>query len=352
MSLQKERIGSVINMQSAIENLEDFFKYLRKNWKVLFFVGLLGGVTGITWAWLTPNKYMADLTFTLEEEQSLPGGLMGLASSIGIEVGGGGGAFSGDNLIEFLRSRTMLEKSLLKPSKGPIANYSLLNFFLDSVVKLRVPDNKSYHTDRLRKNFTRAEDSLLKAAITIINKSMLQIGKPDKKLSIVRISCVSSKERFSKELVENLIDEASSFYIETKTGRNKKNVELLQQKADSLSRAVSGNIIRRATSTDANLNPAMQLSTVVAQRSQYNISMLTAAYSEVLKNLELAKFNLQRQTPLIQIIDRPIYPLENKKKGRFFGAIVFGFFAFVFTIFFMYIRFSFRGSPSKEHSVD
>lgn len=343
MSSQHERIQSALSISAAVDNLKQFFHYLLRKWLVLLLVGVMGGLAGIAWAWLKPNKYEADLTFSVEEEQGVPGGLLGLASSIGIELGGAGGAFSGDNLMEFLRSRTMLEKALLRPTDGPHPHYSLLNYFLDSIAKAKkLPAANSYHTNKIRSSYTRAEDSLLKAAIGGINKSMLQVGKPDKKLSIIRLSCVSPKERFSKELVENLIDEASRFYIETKTGRNRKNVELLQAKADSLSDAISGNISRRAASSDANLNPALQASTVVAQRSQYNISILTAAYSEVLKNLEMAKFSLQRETPLIQVIDRPIYPLENKKKGRLYGAVLFAFFGGILCIFILYISFSLK----------
>jgi hypothetical protein len=341
ISSQNERIQSAISISAAVDNLKQFFHYLKRKWLVLLLVGVIGGLLGIAWAWLNPNKFQAELTFSVEEEQRMPGGLLGLASSIGIELGGAGGAFSGDNLIEFLHSRTMLEKALLRPTSGPHSHYSLLNYFLDSVAKAKMPANNSYNTNRLRNSFSRAEDSLLKAAIGGINKTMLQVGKPDKKLSIIQVTCVSSKERFSKELVENLIDEAGRFYIETKTGKNRKNVELLQAKADSLSDAISGNISRRASISDANLNPVLQASTVVAQRSLYNISILTAAYSEVLKNLEMAKFNLNRETPLIQVIDRPIYPLENKKKGRLYGAIVFGFIAGLLALFFLYLRFSF-----------
>jgi hypothetical protein len=80
---------------------------------------------------------------------------------------------------------------------------------------------------------------------------------------------------------------------------------------------------------DANLNPAFQTPTVGIQRKQTDITVLATAYGELLKNLELAKFNLLRETPLIQVIDTPLLPLENKKIGRLTGGI---FFAFAFGV--------------------
>lgn len=36
------------------------------------------------------------------------------------------------------------------------------------------------------------------------------------------------------------------------------------------------------------------------------------AYAELLKNLELAKYTLLKQTPFMQVIDEPKFPLEKK----------------------------------------
>ena len=48
----------------------------------------------------------------------------------------------------------------------------------------------------------------------------------------------------------------------------------------------------------------------------------SALYTELLKNLEISELTLKKETPLIQIIDRPILPLKNQKMGRAIGAII------------------------------
>lgn len=56
----------------------------------------------------------------------------------------------------------------------------------------------------------------------------------------------------------------------------------------------------------------------------------------MVKNLELAKVTLRKETPLIQIIDKPILPLKKERfgkvKGVIFGGFLGGFFIVIFFI--------------------
>jgi len=57
----------------------------------------------------TPPTYTATLTFALEEGESGGGSLSGLASQFGYNIGGsGGGAFTGYNLLELMKSRRLI----------------------------------------------------------------------------------------------------------------------------------------------------------------------------------------------------------------------------------------------------
>lgn len=46
-------------------------------------------------------------------------------------------------------------------------------------------------------------------------------------------------------------------------------------------------------------------------------------YAEVVKNLELSKIAMAQETPVIQVVDSPILPLEKIRLGKLKG-IVFG----------------------------
>jgi uncharacterized protein involved in exopolysaccharide biosynthesis len=53
-------------------------------------------------------------------------------------------------------------------------------------------------------------------------------------------------------------------------------------------------------------------------------------------NLELSKASLRKETPLIQVIDRPILPLDkvivSKKKSLFLGGLLAGFLAVFYLV--------------------
>jgi hypothetical protein len=50
-------------------------------------------------------------------------------------------------------------------------------------------------------------------------------------------------------------------------------------------------------------------------RKQIDIQTSGIIYGEALKNLALAKVVLQKETPLIQLIDKPVYPLKKGNLG-------------------------------------
>lgn len=56
----------------------------------------------------------------------------------------------------------------------------------------------------------------------------------------------------------------------------------------------------------------------------------TAILTELVKQAELANVTLRKETPLIQVIDRPILPLPKEQLGKakriLLGGIVAGFF--------------------------
>jgi hypothetical protein len=55
--------------------------------------------------------------------------------------------------------------------------------------------------------------------------------------------------------------------------------------------------------------------------------------------LELAKITLRKETPLIQLIDRPILPLEKEKFGKLKSIILGGFLAgFLYILYLIFGR--------------
>jgi uncharacterized protein involved in exopolysaccharide biosynthesis len=63
----------------------------------------------------------------------------------------------------------------------------------------------------------------------------------------------------------------------------------------------------------------------------------TAILTQLVANLEISKVSLRKETPLIQVIDRPILPLDkarvSKKKSLFQGGFLAGFLTVLYLVF-------------------
>lgn len=151
----------------------------------------------------------------------------------------------------------------------------------------------------------------------------------DKKLSFMDFSFQYTNEEFAKLFSEAHLRGVSEFYIQTKTALAQKNIETFQTKADSVRYKLDQCFARRASYADANRNANGQYASVTQWKIETDIQILSTTYAEMLKNLELLKLNLAKETPLIQIIDQPRYPLANDKmrklKGLMIGGILCGF---------------------------
>jgi len=115
-------------------------------------------------------------------------------------------------------------------------------------------------------------------------------------------------------------------------------VRVLQRQADSVRLILNSSLNGVASAIDAapNANPLMSTLRVASQKRQIDVQANSAIYSEIVKNLELAKISFRQEMPLIQVIDKPVLPLTidktNKLKGALMGIIIGAFIAVVILV--------------------
>ncbi|TDO21961.1 GumC domain-containing protein [Pedobacter duraquae] len=342
-----------VSIKELITKIKAEFEYLLSKWLIIVFIGLAGGAVGLLFALSKKTIYTAATTFVLENNEG-GGGLgqyAGLASVVGIDIGGGGGGlFQGDNIIEFYKSRTMIQKTLLSECvfKGKrellIDRYIAFNKVRDrwnqipalKNIKFDVNQEKLRSKDTAKiEHFSRLQDSLINTIVLDIYRNYLTVTKPDKKLSIIQVTVSSADEFFAKTFNDQIVKNVNDFYVQTKTKKSSENVAILQQKTDSVRSVLNGAIYTAASITDAtpNLNVTRQIQRVFPmQRSQFTAETNKAILSELVKNLEMSKISLRRETPLIQIIDVPIYPLDKERFGKAKGIILGGIIAGILAV--------------------
>ena len=103
-----------ISLKELIQKGQAWFAFFKSKWKTILIAGIIGGLLGLGYSFTKKTIYTAKLSFALEEKGASGGGLSSLAAQFGLGVGGdGGGVFSGGNMIELLKSRFLIEKTLM-----------------------------------------------------------------------------------------------------------------------------------------------------------------------------------------------------------------------------------------------
>jgi len=319
-----------ISLKELISNIKSAFRILWGYKFRILIIGLLGACIGFGYAHLV-NKtaYTSRLTFAIEDK-GRSSALSGIASQFGMDLGGaagGGGLFSSDNVILLLRSNRIVQEALLTPL--PVYNNeTLLNQYLEIYYPKKKAKGKKLRIDplKLRENFTRSEDSTLQKVTEHLVKNCINVTRLDKKAAIIAIEVKTQDEKFSYWLSRLLIDEATALYLELRVGKTRQTVHILEQRVDSVRRELNNAMTQAATQNDQNQALVLMRARVPAVKKQMEIQLLTTLYGELIKNLELTKFTLEREEPVIEVIDAPAMPLKMEgrkrlKKGFMFGVL-------------------------------
>jgi len=332
-----------ISLKELIEKLQQLWRFLLSKWIFIVLAGMIGGAIGFVYAYKQPVKYIAKMTFVVEDAKSGGGGLASLAGQFGFDLGGGGGGsiFSGDNILLFLKSESLVRETLLTPmvEKTGITladRYAEVNKMKEGWSKNEKIGNIQFSKFNID-NLPRKEDSLLQAIESGIIKSELAIARPDKKASFIVAKTTTLDEGFSKLFLDRLVKIATERYVQSKIKTKAANVAMLQRKADSLAAVLNNKTFSAAASQQAlvDANPALKTNAISSEISTRDKTMAATIFAEVVKNLELSKTLLNQETPVIQIVDQSTFPLEKEKTSKLKSLILGGFLAGFLTILYL-----------------
>jgi uncharacterized protein involved in exopolysaccharide biosynthesis len=326
--------NNTVALTDIIASAKNFIKYIQSKLKLLGLLIILGGVLGLAYYFITSPKYQATATFIVEEKSS-GSGLAGMAGQLGFDIssltGGNAGLFDGDNILEIIKSRNIVESVLL--SKIDVAdsanNKTLADLYYEtSGLKNKLAGKSNELTNLNFSNIkkgaahTITQDSVLYIMIEKINKENLNVQRTNKKGSIISINTVSSSPQFSKLFSERLLNETSEMYVKIKVGNLSSNITRLQNKADSLQALLNKTSYQSAALNTFDANEAYKSSAVPEEMSQRDKLVLNTLYAEVVKNVEILRISLINQKPIIQILDLPKFPLVNQQKSFLFIELI------------------------------
>jgi uncharacterized protein involved in exopolysaccharide biosynthesis len=323
-------------IKDIIERVQILVRYLLSRWVFIFISSIVGALLSILYIWMKPPVYEAKASFAIDEKSGGLSGALGLAAELGLNIGGGGrDVFSGENIIYILQSKRMIESVLLSKDTIDMRAFTLADILLNYKKNSGKFDNQKIPVFPITQttSFTYKQDSILYEIQNEISQKLLMTGKPDKKYNIYEVSFSSPNERLSKIFTERLINAAGDYYTDLRTLRAKQNIEVLESRVNSMRSKASSSIQQQASTRDANLNAAFAKAAIPITERQVDLAAYGKAYEELFRNLELARYQLMNDVPLIQMIDPPAYPIKNKKAGRFKAGIVGGITAALLIVF-------------------
>jgi hypothetical protein len=311
MASLTEVVAGQANLGDWMLNVLKIGSIVRRWWKGLLVIVILGAAAGLLYGLANPRKYQAEMIIAVEDDDS--NGWQNLLQQFGIDVGGNnpGGIFKGDALIRLFSTRNMVERTLLQEVEFGDGTKSLLANRLwpqTKMAKAEVFKDFSFPADRAA--FTPLHDSAMMLLYRHTAEEVINADKPERKLSLIMLRATHTDKYFAHAYVTTAIDQTANYYVELLTSKAKSNLRVLRREADSVEMLMQKNLVSSANSSDLNINPNRAALRVDQNRALVELQVSVTLYGEIIKNLKLAEIGMRKQTPIIQIVDYPQFPLN------------------------------------------
>lgn len=308
-----------ISLRDLLLKIQEWISYLAHKWRWILLFMAIGIAAGLLYAFLKKPVYTANITFVTDtkEQSSSMAAYAGLAAQFGINMGGSGATndlFNSDNIFDLMKTRLILQKTVLTPVVVDGKQTLLINWYLSIDEKLRRkhPSWKNMSFDPpTNDSFGKAQNGVIKTVCGNVSSDLTNI-----KGSIMGVSFTSPNELFAQKFIEILVQNVGQFYVATKTKVARQNVMVLQKQLDSVKNQLYGAMSNVAAFEDFNPNLVRQGPRVQQQKSSMKVSVNSAIYQQLITGLEAAKMTLLKETPLFEIIDEPVLPLDKKQPGK------------------------------------
>ena len=337
------------SLLNLINSIKDWFTYLLSNLKGIVIITSILLSLVLLFNFIKSPVHYARTSFVLDSESSSNsiGDIASLASLAGINASSfidASSLFQIDNIQELYRSNSMIKQTLLTDSdfgneRSLLIDRLASNEKIDKKWDKLNIDFSSYNS---KSNNLRVHDSILNEVVKIIKEKYLLVDKPSRKTTIIEIGFDHKDELFAKSFNENLVSIVNDFYFKTKTQKTGENLKILERQADSVKKVLDKSILFLAEKDQSipNPNPLTKVSLVPYQKALVDVQANGAIYQQIVTQLELAKVTHRNNTPLIQIIDKPVLPLENSRL-KLFECFVYGIFGGLFfsVLYYSFLRF-------------
>lgn len=295
---------------NSIELLKQLINRLKKySWLIAVIAAIFGGFFYYIAKQSVLQHTSTATVFPLNgTSESSPGST--ISSLLGL--GEGTKSFTGDasiNIVELANSRRTREA---------VAMVKIPSMQNKTVSQLIIEENNRYTGFMQNTPINIPKDSLSQINIASNLLKGAFLGKINK-TGILELHITNSNPQLVREVSYIYIDKLSEFYIDLKKKKAQIDFEFAVKKADSLL-LVLNQLDKRAIALDESTfftNETLKRYNLPKINLAQDKATVQSQYYYAVNNRESAAYRLQKETPIIEILDKPELPFDTIQKSAF-----------------------------------
>ena len=307
-----------VNSNDEIDII-DLIKKLYMSKKLIGLITIIFSSIGITTALLLPVKYNSTTVFITQNQESGSSSLSGVASLVGINLGSSslGGEIPSTmypKIIESVKFKRLLLNTVIDDKN----NLTLESYIANQYSIKEVEENNISDL-----GMTLNEEEYFNILTEILTVSVNQ------KDGFISIDCeMPSAEysakvaKFSRELLQNII-------IENKIETARQNLIFSEGQLIEKKKEFDDIYSKLAFFSDSNLNSVNSFVLNEKNKLESEFQIISAVVEEISKQVEQAKLQLKKDTPVFSTIQEAVIPIKKSSPKRAQLVIIFGFLGFI-----------------------
>ena len=309
----------------------DLIEVLKTVWdgrKQVIIISFVFVLIGVAVALLSPVIYSSSTTFiNSQTESNSPSGLSGVASLVGINLGGYSGSEIPPTIYPQIGESVEFKRSLLKSTVDKEKQIKLESFLAD-YNQIKTPEsienNKLFISEYEDKLFGLTKDII---SISVNQKdAFVTISANMPKSEYAANVCINAREILQKTVINNRIKSAEQKldYSEKQLKSKRIEFEEIQNKL--------------AYFNDSNLN--LVTSSIINERKKLEaeFEIINAVMIELSKQVEQRKLQVSEDTPVFSIIKEASMPVRRSSPKRTQIVLIFGFIGLIASSLYVLIK--------------
>jgi uncharacterized protein involved in exopolysaccharide biosynthesis len=338
-------------------SLLDILLVLARNKTLIVRTVLVFTLLGVTYALLAPEEFTSEARVVREAQQEsggLPGGISpGALSGFGINLGGASSGLTSAAYPEVLQSREVRLAVVRDTFRFPDADRPMT--FVEYVnrppgVLSKVLDYTLWLPWTLKSALGEAiSGSPAPAGTTAIGDPVIPSEEEDEALEaiseknsasvdeetgLMTISATADSPKLAASFTESFLKHFTTRVREIRTEKVRERLEFVDGRFEEAEQELEEAEDRLAQFLEQNQNPTAASLQFRRDRLQRQVSFKEQLYSELQSQLTQTRLDLQRQQPVVTVVEEPVPPMKRSAPNRKLIVIIFliiGSFVGVFT---------------------